>query len=275
MEIRDHRLFLVGDTGVPFRETPNQSGEIRPECLVIHFTKGASAESSVNWLLNPDARASAHLVVGRDGDITQLAAFNRKAWHAGASSWEGRPSVNNFSIGIELDNYGDLVGRAGSWRTSWGRSVPDSEVVELPHKFDGKMRGWNVFGEKQLTVALDVAGALARQYGLKDVVGHDDVAPGRKWDPGPAFPLSSFRSAVFGREDNAQNLYETITALNIRSGPGTQHQKLEVSPLPQGTRLDVLQEDGIWRLVDVSDVVSGEMDIVGWVHGRYIRRIRA
>ena len=136
------------------------------------------------------------------------------------------------------------------------------------------MRGWNAFQEKQLTVALDVAAALAREYELKDVVGHDDIAPGRKWDPGPAFPMNSFRSAVFGREQDEPEVYETTTALNIRSGPGTHHQKLEVSPLPQGTRLDVLREEGVWRLVDILNVVNGEMDVVGWVHGRYIRRVR-
>ncbi len=273
MEIREQRLYQGEVTPIPFRESPNQSGEITPEHLVMHFTKGASAESSIQWLLNPAARASAHLVIGRDGDITQLVEFNKKAWHAGASRWEGRAHLNNFSIGIELDNYGDLEGGPGNWRTSWGRSVPDSEVVELAHKFDGRTRGWHMFPEKQLMSALEVAQSLVAHYRLKDVVGHEDVSPGRKWDPGPAFPMTSFRAALFGRDDETAELYAATTALNIRSGPGTQHEKLAVSPLPEGTRVEVLQEQGVWRLVDVQDTINGEMDIVGWVHGRYLWRV--
>jgi N-acetylmuramoyl-L-alanine amidase len=73
MEIKNHRL-VDGDQ----RETPNCGGIIEPKYLVFHFTAGSSAEGSVEWLCNPDATASAHIVVGRDGKITQLAPFNVK-----------------------------------------------------------------------------------------------------------------------------------------------------------------------------------------------------
>ena len=109
MKIDNHRL--IADNGQPVRyvETPNHGGVMTPEYLVMHYTAGSSAESAVAWLCNPEAKASAHLVIGRDGSITQLAAFNRSAWHAGQSRWAGRNSLNAFSIGIELDNAGKLV----------------------------------------------------------------------------------------------------------------------------------------------------------------------
>ena len=272
MEIRDHRLFDP-EHPIPFHDTPNMSGQITPEVLVMHFTKGASAKSSVNWLANPKARASAHLVIGKLGEITQLVDFNRRAWHAGRSRWNGKSGLNGFSIGVELDNYGDLIGEKGNWRTTWGRKVPDHEVAVLAHKFDGKERGWNFYSEKQLECALKVCQTLVSHYGLKDVVGHEDISPGRKYDPGPAFPMAGFKTSLFGREDDLSDLYETITALNIRTGPGTEHAKLSISPLPERTEIEISAEAGLWRQVSVLTPVNGEMDIVGWVHSKFIRQV--
>ena len=70
----------------------------------MHYTAGASAESSIDWLTNPDARASAHVLIARDGGITQLVPFDRRAWHAGRSRWKDRTGLNGWSFGIELDN---------------------------------------------------------------------------------------------------------------------------------------------------------------------------
>ena len=72
MRIRRHRLIQDDGTPYPFAATPNMGGQLVHDFLVLHYTSGRSARSSVNWLTNRDARASAHLVIGRDGDITQL-----------------------------------------------------------------------------------------------------------------------------------------------------------------------------------------------------------
>lgn len=120
--------------------------------------------------------------------------------------------------------------------------------------------------------ATKIAGLLVEEYELKDIVGHDDIAPGRKFDPGPAFPMQSFPAAVFSRAGNQKDIFETTTNLNIRTGPSTQYDKLPVSPFPKGTQLKILSNQGLWREFDVLDTINGEMDIVGWVHGCYIRR---
>lgn len=272
MRILRHRLHRGDARPFSFRRSPNQSAGLQAEYLVVHFTRGASAQSSINWLLSPDSRASAHLVISRGGAVTQLVAFDRRAWHAGRSAWAGREGLNACSIGMELDNHGDLVGEPGQWRTAWGRPVADGDVVRLAHKHDGQVRGWHAYTETQLQLAAQVARLLVRHYGLRDVVGHDDIAPGRKLDPGPAFPMDSFRSFVLGRDEEAGlERHETTTALNIRVGPGTEHDKLDLGPLPKGARLFVRASRGAWREVDVLDAVSGEMDVTGWVHGRYLR----
>ena len=114
-----------------------------------------------------------------------------------------------------------------------------------------------------------------RHYGLRDVLGHDDVSPGRKSDPGPAFPMESFRARVLGRHENERSgsLAQVTTALNIRTGPGSAYEKLPESPLPAGTKVEVLGEQGPWRQVLVLDLIHGEMDLEGWVHGRYLTSV--
>ena len=273
MKIKAHKLFDNNDKQVPFVKSPNQSsGTITPRFLVMHYTAGSSAESSVRWLTNKNAKASAHLVIGRDGSITQLVDFNRKAWHAGRSSWKGLSGLNSYSIGIELDNPGLLQGDPGNWRTSWGRHVSNENVLVEAQEAEDSVIGWHTYTEAQLECARDVSVALVRHYELEEIIGHEDIAPNRKNDPGSAFPMCSFQSLIEGRnEDEGEDIWQTSTALNIRSGPGTRFDKFEgVSPLPKGTKLVVLEKQGLWLNVDVLDIVNGEMDIVGWVHGRYV-----
>ena len=275
MRISRNRLIADDGAAVPYRRSPNQSPGIHPTYVVMHYTAGASAESSIDWLTNPAARASAHVVVARDGSVTQLVAFDRQAWHAGRSLWRGLEGLNAHAFGIELDNGGPLERRLdGRWYTAFGAAIAEEKVVEARHRDGGPTRGWHAYSTEQLLVAAEVANLLAHHFDLLDVIGHDDIARGRKLDPGPAFPMQTFRARVLGRADDATEarpLMQTTTALNIRTGPGTQWDKLAASPLPAGTKLELLAEDGDWRQVLALDVVSGEMDVEGWVHGRYLQ----
>ncbi|MEW5786634.1 MAG: N-acetylmuramoyl-L-alanine amidase [Pseudomonadota bacterium] len=277
MKINNHRLCTDAGTPVEYRETPNKGGVMVPEYLVMHFTAGSSLDGAVAWMCNPAAKAAAHLIIGRDGRVVQLAPFNRVAWHAGQSQWAGRAGLNNFSIGIELDNAGRLERSGSQWRSAISKRVyADDDVLLANHKHDRPgtpASGWHEYSEIQLQVAAEVGLLLMGKYTLRDVLGHEDIAPGRKTDPGPAFPGASFRARLMGRADDALETYVTSAELNVRAGPGTEHAALPGSPLPPDTRVALLEQQGLWWRVDVLDNVAGIMDLVGWCHSRYLKRV--
>ena len=279
MQIKNHFLFTDANQQVPFQLTPNQSGPFEKnnlKFLVMHYTAGRSAESSIKWLSNPQSRASAHIVIGRDGSVTQMVPFNKIAWHAGRSEWNGFTGLNKHSIGIELDNAGQLTPLGNRWLAWFGEIYDTEDVTVATHKNDRPgtpPAGWHLFPKIQIETALVVAQAIVDEYNLRDILGHDDIAPFRKVDPGPAFPLRSFRSRILGRADNEPTLYQTKVGLNIRKGPGTQHETLIPGGLPKGTRLEILFFSNSWRFVDVIDEVNGIHDLQGWVHGNYIEEI--
>src|SRR6186997_1573089 len=155
MKIANHRLTADDGKALPFLPTPNCGGTLKPRVLVIHYTAGRSAQSACGWLCNPQAKAAAHLVIGKDGDVTQLVPFNVRAWHAGPSAWElgGKRLVglNSHSIGIELDNPGRLTRRGGKWRSlSLGLDFADAAVLEATHKHESTASGWALYPPAQL-----------------------------------------------------------------------------------------------------------------------------
>lgn len=136
--------------------TPNRSKGVRhPDDVtlaVIHYTGSMNCAGTLAWFKNPDARVSSQYVIDRDGTIHQFETPMVRLWHAGKSMWMGRQGCNGFSIGFEL------VGTAGSGFT-------DDQMDALGDRL--------VF----------CAGGTA----IRDVVGHEQIAPGRKIDPGPLF----------------------------------------------------------------------------------------
>lgn len=200
MKIRNNRLF--GDTAenIAFRKSPNQSAPSSPIYLLMHYTAGTTLDGAVSWFMNPDAQASPHLVIGRDGRVVQMVAFNKKAWHAGDSAWGNLKGMNKYAIGIEMVNAGKVRNRPdGKW-VNWANMViPDNEVSIAIHKSETTEAGWHEYTEAQINAATRVATLLNATYHFTDVLGHEDVSPGRKTDPGPLFPMISFRSIVLGR----------------------------------------------------------------------------
>lgn len=271
VKISRHRL-RTDSSLLSFHASPNVGDRLDPSYLVIHYTAAPSAEHSVSWLCNPVAKASAHVVIGRDGSVTQLVPFDRVAWHAGVSSWDGLTGLNRHAIGIELDNAGRLTRKGGRWTAWFGATYPDDQVMEAVHKHETAPAGWHVYTPEQIEAALATATAILEKYDILDVLGHEDISPGRKTDPGPAFPMESFRARLLGRDQDEPTQLEAKTALNIREGPGTGFPKLPASPLPQRTRVVVLGEHGRWRLVEVVGKIGGDGDVQGWVHGDFLRR---
>ncbi len=275
MKISNHRL--VGSSGepVPFVSTRNMGGVFTPQYLVMHYTAGRSAQESISWFQNPHASASAHLVVGRDGGVTQMVPFNRIAWHAGRSRWLGLEGMNRFSIGIEMDNAGLLTPSGDRFRAWFGDFYKADDVLLAAHKNDAsaRMLAWHRFTPEQIEVAVQIAALLTSHYNLKDVLGHEDISPGRKTDPGPAFPMASFRSRAMGRQDDKPEDFRVVVTLNIRTGAGTQFPKLDGGPLPKGTIVEIVETQGDWSFVDVNKPLDGQADLQGWVFSRYLEHV--
>lgn len=261
--LRDHWFARSADVGAPVEAH---------RLLVLHYTAmGPGAEARDFMLLSPREKqarleapgpvyASAHVVVDRDGSVWQIVPFDRQARHAGVSRWRGLESVNRWSIGIEIANWGwlDRYADGTFGRAETPRFRPDQVVLgPMPH--DGTEKGWEPYPEPQLRAVEAVVRAVLHAYpGIVDVVGHQDVAPGRKFDPGPAFPMPRFRSLLGSRipasrpADGAgppEVVFETTGRLNMRGGPGTAFDRLDGSPLPVGTRLRVLEDRGAWLRV--------------------------
>ncbi len=268
LKIENHQL--VGDQ-VSHRDTPNRGGLMAPSYLILHYTAGRSLESSVESLCTrkPSGNASAHVVLGRDGRIVQLAPFNVVTWHAGVSQWAGLVGLNSHSIGIEMDNAG-LLKRVGNQYQAWFAKVyPDDEVTLAAHRNGGPISPWHAYSEVQIERAIELAELLVDHYGLQDVLGHEDIAPGRKIDPGPAFPLTAVRSRVLGREhDEPPRYVVTASNLNIRKGPDASFERVAAA-LKNGTELLLLEARDRWSLVQV--IVDPEVE--GWVSNPYIKPV--
>jgi len=266
-------------------------GEIPPpKFIVMHYTAGGAAIGSRDYmLLSPQDKArrlgrskpvygSAHLVIGRKGECWQIVPFNRKARHAGESFWKGIKYLNGHSIGIEIANYGWL-NKLGSG--DYGRSdtpvfdAADVVVGQMPGS--SEMKGWECYPEAQLATLEKVTAALLDHYPtIQEIVGHQEISPGRKFDPGPAFPMQRFRNLISSRGDPEEGdgpqelpAYRVTTSLNVRGGPGTDYDKLEGGPLAAGTRVREQERDGKWSRVQIEDGPLQE----GWVYNSYIELI--
>lgn len=260
MDVVEHRLV-----GAAFVETPNQGGELVPHYLVIHYTVVTSMAATVAAFKKPAVKASAHLVLDTDGALTQMVPFNRVAWHAGKSHWAGRVGCNSFTIGIEVVNPGPLLKRPNGFFDVNGR-VFAGDVVEARHKNGhSPYLYWAAYTPAQIEALKDVGSLLVERYGLRDVLGHDDIAPTRKTDPGPAFPMDSYRGALFGRADDDGDFYAATTSLNVRQGPAVSFAPVSGSPLKQNQRVEVIEQNGNWWHVQTVDGM-----VEGWVHSHYL-----
>lgn len=206
LTIEDHHLRgSIAGKEVGSRSSPNCRGTILPRLLVFHYTACSfDVASSVFMSTTGDNRVSAHLLVDVNGAITQFVPFTVRAWHAGESQWGELTDINTHSIGIEVVNYGYLLKSAtGQYRLGNGKPLPFSpdDAVEVRHKNPAMpWTYWQAYTPEQIETCQALADLLVANYHLTDIVGHDDIAPKRKCDPGPAFPLLSIRGRALGRE---------------------------------------------------------------------------
>jgi N-acetylmuramoyl-L-alanine amidase len=199
VEVRDHRVF-VGGVQVPLRSTPNRGGLIKPELIVLHDTAGRlDGKSSIAWMTNRAARASANLFVDREGNVTQLAPLNVSTWHAGKSKYKGRSGVNGFGIGIEIENpgkmeQGSLISNAKAW---YGQNFNIRNYgIKWVKDADHGGGFWMPYTQKQIDAVTALCTAIYAAYNMRDVTTHYAISPGRKVDVNPLFPIEAVRTAA-------------------------------------------------------------------------------
>ena len=132
--------------------------------IIIHYTGMKTFEEAYKKLCDKSSKVSSHYLIGRDGRIINLVDEKYRAWHAGVSRWKGIDNLNNNSIGIELENPG--------------------------HEF-----GYISFSKKQMNALILLCKEIKKRYDIKAewVLGHSDISPGRKLDPGEKFDWKTIR----------------------------------------------------------------------------------
>lgn len=163
-----------GPRKLPIGETTS------PSILVLHYTAMASVEEALDWLCSEEKQVSAHYLVGEDGEIFQMVREAERAWHAGVSSWRGDSDINSLSIGIEIANPGHEAGCP---------SYPDVQM--------------------QSVIKLCTSILARYQIPPQNIVGHSDIAPHRKRDPGEWFDWQLLHEHGIGHY---------VTPSNIASG---------------------------------------------------------
>jgi N-acetylmuramoyl-L-alanine amidase len=174
-------------------DSPSPNVNERPigapiDLVILHYTGMADGPSAIKRLRDPEAKVSCHYVVEEDGRIFRLAREELRAWHAGVSSWDGETDVNGRSIGIEIVNGGHDFG------------LPD-------------------YPETQIEAVIGLLADILQRRGIHPVrvVGHSDIAPARKDDPGEKFPWPRLAAAGVAvhpevEEDRRDLLYREDTA---------------------------------------------------------------
>ena len=152
------------------RPTPNfDERHAPPDMIILHYTGMETGEAALERLCDPEARVSAHYLVEEDGRVFRLAPEERRCWHAGVSHWRGEENLNGVSIGIEIVNPGH----------EWGyRAFPDVQIQSVIELVGHIRERWTVPNDR--------------------ILGHSDVAPARKEDPGELFPWKRLAEAGHG-----------------------------------------------------------------------------
>ena len=209
-----------------------------PDMLVLHYTGMETGESAIARLRDPEAKVSAHWVVEEDGRLFKLVDEERRAWHAGKSFWKGETDINNRSIGIEIVNPGHEFGY---------RDFPDAQI------------------ETVIALVADIRSRWSIEHAR--IVGHSDVAPMRKEDPGERFPWKRLAEAGHGLwfepvPAPGPALTEGDTGVGVYALQAGLH-RLGYEPLPSGnydpeTSAVIRAFQRHWRPEKVDGVADGE-----------------
>ena len=225
------------------RPTPNfDERHAPPDMIILHYTGMETGEAALERLCDPEARVSAHYLVEEDGRVFRLAPEERRCWHAGVSHWRGEENLNGVSIGIEIVNPGH----------EWGyRAFPDVQIQSVIELVGHIRERWTVPNDR--------------------ILGHSDVAPARKEDPGELFPWKRLAEAGHGLW--FEPAMERIAALGPPLKPGDEgigvvvmqsalkrlgYGLEQTGVYDEATRITVTAFQRHWRQDRVDGIADGE-----------------
>lgn len=164
--------FAADYSGAVVQPSPNhgeRAGGRKPDMIILHYTGMGSQEGALDWLCRPESQVSSHYFIQEDGRVLQLVPEARRAWHAGKGSWRKQEDINSQSIGIEIANAGHPGG--------------------LPH-----------FPAAQIDAVIALCLDCGNRWSIapERVLGHSDIAPIRKVDPGERFPWARLHAEGVG-----------------------------------------------------------------------------
>lgn len=233
--------------------TPFQSGELNPKYIVLHsHGKYRTIEWAIwDWTEIEDTKESMHLAIKHDGSYIQFAGFKTKVWHCGASYYQGHHGLNNWAIGICLE-----------------------DPVE------------QTYSDAQFATLDTIIPLIVQKYNIRDIVGHMEVSDDQS-DPGYEFPLDRYRPYTrYGNADAAgryavsiPNILssdgKTMIRLNVRGGPDVRFEVID--NLNAGDTVKVIRRAGgpmgdSWAQVVYDDKRSGS-NRHGWVHESFLKRL--
>lgn len=188
--------WVAGTQKCVLPDTPQR--RIKPKVILLHNSGTDNLGATIRGYQKYGV--SVHFMIDRDGKIVQLVSTDQHASHAGKSHWKGLSGLNSHSIGITLINFGQMRSAGGNrWRYPNGEMAPDDDVIVEAHKFTPKdVTGWQRYSDQQIDALARLIQALRKRYDIQldMIVGHDDVSPLRKVDPGPALDWRDLRSRL-------------------------------------------------------------------------------
>lgn len=155
-------IFTSDFASARVRPSPNineRKDGISPDAIILHYTGMKTAKGAEDWLCDTRSQVSSHYLVYEDGSVVQMVPEKLRAWHAGASFWQGVTDMNSHSVGIEIANPGHDLGYA---------DFPDAQIEAVIRLCRDILGRWNISPRR--------------------VLAHSDIAPARKIDPGEKFP---------------------------------------------------------------------------------------
>ena len=190
------------------RPSPNFNDRKHPiDMLVLHYTGMKNGQMALDRMCDEEAGVSAHYMVWEDGRVVQMVGEDKRAWHAGVSSWQGDDDLNSRSIGIEIVNGGH------DFRLTDGSLEP--------------------FPKAQIDAVIELCSGILERWDIPRarIVGHSDIAPARKEDPGEHFPWARLAAAGIGAwpqdsdpvlQNDIQNLQADLAAIGYARDVATE-----------------------------------------------------